>query len=106
MDVVLNLFHLRFSKLLLILNYYQRPPLEAYLCQRMVSVRQINPQAMSYGFKIYTLAKKAATVTQQLTKSIDFRRNYLCDTSISEPLSTILLFAQNPIADVNSCHRL
>jgi hypothetical protein len=29
--------------------------------------------------KICTLAKKPATVTQQLTRSTDFRQNYLCD---------------------------
>ncbi len=34
--------------------------------------------------KIYTLAKKPATVTQQLTKSIDFRQNELYDFHLSQ----------------------
>ena len=29
--------------------------------------------------KIHTLARKPTTVTRQLTKSIDFHKNYLCD---------------------------
>ena len=34
-----------------------------------------------YGFKIYSLERNpwAMTMTQQLTKSRDFRHNYLCD---------------------------
>ncbi len=35
--------------------------------------------ATPYGFKNLYPSKKAATVTQQLTKSIDVRHNYVCD---------------------------
>ncbi len=35
--------------------------------------------ARPYGFKNLNHSKKPATVTQQLTKSIDFRQNYVCD---------------------------
>ncbi len=38
-------------------------------------VLQRNP----YGFKNLNPSKKPATMTRQLTKSIDFRQNYLCD---------------------------
>ena len=36
-------------------------------------------RARPYGFKNLYPSKKPATVTQQLTKSIDFRQNYVCD---------------------------
>jgi hypothetical protein len=42
-------------------------------------VRQRNSQARPYGFNNLYPSKKPATVTQQLTKSIDFHQNYLCD---------------------------
>jgi hypothetical protein len=35
-------------------------------------------------FKIFTLAKKPTTVTQQLTKSLDLRQNYLCDFPLGD----------------------
>jgi hypothetical protein len=48
----------------------------AYLYHRMV--RQRNPYARLYGFKNLYPCKKPATGTRRLTKSIDFRPNYLC----------------------------
>jgi hypothetical protein len=36
-------------------------------------------RARPYRFKNLYPSKKPATVTQQLTKSIDFRQNYVCD---------------------------
>jgi hypothetical protein len=35
--------------------------------------------ARPYGFKNLCPSKKPPTVTQQLTKPIDFRQNYVCD---------------------------
>ncbi len=40
--------------------------------------------------QIFTLAKKPATVTRQLTKSVDFRQNYLYDFHLNIPLLEIV----------------
>jgi hypothetical protein len=38
-----------------------------------------------YGFKNLYTSKIPATVTNPLTKSIDFRQNYVCDCHLWEP---------------------
>jgi hypothetical protein len=46
--------------------------------------------------KIYTLAKKPAAVTRQLTKSKDFRQNYLCDFHLWSPVMYTLYLSVLP----------
>ncbi len=54
----------------------------------LASAKSLNPLPLPpkksigsrpYGFKNLYPSKKPATVTQQLTKSINFRQNYACD---------------------------
>ncbi len=44
---------------------------------------QRNPQARPQGFKNLQFRKKLTTMTRQMTKSRDFRQNYLCDFHLS-----------------------
>jgi hypothetical protein len=49
---------------------------DGVLCAK--EIQRLGPMEL----KIYTPSKIPATVTQQLTKSVDFRQNYLLVTSI------------------------
>jgi hypothetical protein len=68
-----------------LLNVASPPPLALVLlcCQKSQPPPPPSPKksigARPYGFKNLYPSKKPATVTQQLTKSIDFRQNYVCD---------------------------
>ncbi len=68
--IVLNLTNAVLSKTIfgsILVSY------DGVLCAK--EIHRLGPTDL----KIYTLAKKLATVTRQLTKSIDFRQIYLCD---------------------------
>jgi hypothetical protein len=80
--IVLNLFHNVLFKV--ITKFYKhcfiKEDFRKNLCIiRWCLVGQRNPWARPYGLKNLNPSKKPSTVTRQLTKSLEFRQNYLCD---------------------------